>query len=81
MSVKNVLIEPISVSGSECSISLLYLDFNQSATFKVQVYSDDKRVCILDTIVAMVGQDYQNWTNNDDYAIDFCLTQCGLKRV
>ena len=71
---------PVSKSVVRVQIELTTLTLRSSATFCVYSFADSGELFKTDT-VAMEGEDYQKWTNNDSYAVDFCLAKLGYTRA
>ena len=82
MSSTPVEIVPVAFTKSlvRANIQLLYLDLGVSATFSVYSHTASGEMCKRDDVV-MAGEDYQKWTNDDSYAIDFCLAKLGYTRA
>lgn len=64
-------------------IKLIELNFNISATFEVYFYTSSNEYDMTLAKVEKVeikDQEYKDWNNNDDYAIQLVLTKLGLTK-
>jgi hypothetical protein len=71
---KDVVITQTCVS---VSISILTMEFGQSATFNVILFDSDRKPIKVDRIV-LDGADYTAWASDDSYVTTFILTKYGL---
>jgi hypothetical protein len=61
------------------SIDIISLVLNTSATFRVTMWDADNR--ILEGVNVIIdGQDYLQWSNNDDYVVQFISKKLGFTR-
>jgi hypothetical protein len=75
MSQIYVKIQPVQVIKTigEIRLYLTSLEFGKSATFSVDSFTTEGELFKRDTVI-MKDTDYQNWTNDDGYAISYILT-------
>lgn len=59
------------------SLDISQLVLNTSATFRVSLYDVDDK-CIENKYVTLEGNDYKNWSNDDQYVINFIATSLGF---
>lgn len=56
------------------------IKLDESATFNVRLLDADGRLVKIER-VTMEGSDYSNWSNDDNYVVNFLLTSLGLTEV
>lgn len=61
------------------NISIVSLNFNESATFRVK-YNLNSITNSVPIYIKVEGDDYLGWNNNDNYIIDFILQKLNLTR-
>lgn len=59
------------------SLDISQLLLNTSATFRVTLYDADNAI-IDNKFITLEGNDYNNWSNDDQYVINFIATQLGF---
>jgi hypothetical protein len=75
-------IQPFSVSKDvvKVKISITSLEFNTKAVFGVDSYLTTGGIFKHDDVV-MEGEEYAQWNNDDNYAINFVLAKLGYVRA
>ena len=62
------------------SIKITDFIFNQSVTLLVTLYDTDGAI-VENNFLILEGSDYNNWSNNDDYIINYVCQKFGLSTV
>ncbi len=62
------------------SIKITDFIFNQSVTLLVTLYDTDGAI-VENNFLVLEGSDYNNWSNNDDYIINYVCQKFGLSTV
>lgn len=60
-------------------IQILQLILFQSVSLIVSLYDENEHI-IDNKVVAVEGQEYANWANNDQYLIDLVMDRLGLTK-
>ena len=60
-------------------INIMRLDLFKSLTMNASTCQDTK--IIDNTMIVMSGEDYDQWSNDDQYVINYVLNKLGLKQV
>jgi hypothetical protein len=78
-----IAIQPVPVTRNitRCYITLNYLEFGVKAIFQVDSMLENGGATYKRDDIVMEGEDYQKWTNDDSYAINFCLGKLGYVRA
>lgn len=64
-------------TGVRFSATITSLIFNTSATFRVHLFDADDKV-IDNSIITLEGEDYLNWSNDDNYVVTYIANQLGF---
>jgi hypothetical protein len=59
------------------SLDIIELILNTSATFRVLSFDANDKI-VKTQFVSLIGTDYTNWGNDDEYVINFVAEQLGF---
>ena len=59
------------------SLDISQLILNTSASFRVSLYDAEDK-CIENKYITIEGNDYKNWSSDDQYVINFVALQLGF---
>jgi len=78
MSIIDIIPKDITTTNTitKIKIEVESIELNTKAKFRVFLFSDDNLVKI--EYVELTNNDYENWGNDDNYIINYILTQLGL---
>jgi hypothetical protein len=74
----NIIPKDITTTITNITIEIMSLNFNSSATFRVNSISNMH--LIKSDIFIIQGEEYENWGNNDDYIINLLLGKLGYTK-
>ena len=67
----------ITKTLSAFSIKITDFIFNQSVTLLITLYDSDNGI-VENNFLVLEGSDYNNWSNNDDYIINYVCQKYNL---
>jgi hypothetical protein len=76
----NIIPHVITKTINKVIITLTSLEFGSNAIFQADSYEDNGALYSRSNVI-MDGDDYNNWLNDDQYAINFVLTKLGYTKA
>lgn len=78
--MEKIQIKPIQLEVTEIEITNVSVNLDKSANINVFYYLKDGRRPVKNFSLDMDGETYDAWGNDDEYVVNWVLSQLGLEK-